>query len=214
MKSHAIDPRYDGYLYHYYRAEVYRETNWRNRLDVTTNWSIVVTAAILSYLFGNENVPNGVLVLNYLIVLFFLYMESRRFRYYAMLKKRTRLIESLVLSKIFVSPSTSTEQPSYEDIEALTKSLDRPRLTISKLEAIAWRTRRIYIFLVLFLYITWLDRLALNPVRSDALAAIVSRAGMWFLPGWVVLLGFTLSVVALLLLAVYLPLRSVDDDLP
>jgi len=149
MKHTDFDARYDGYLYHYYRAEVSRETNWRNRLDVTTNWSIVVTAAILSYMFGNENVTHGVIVLNYLIVLFFLYIESRRFRYHAMLKDRTRMIETGLLSKVFYSLSTSTGPQPTLDLAALAKNLEYPKTTMSKLESIAWRLRRVYIFLLL-----------------------------------------------------------------
>ena len=67
---------YYGFIYHYYRAEVYRETIWRNRLDNTTNWSIVVTGAILTFSFTNPVTPHSVILVNYLIVWFFLYIEK------------------------------------------------------------------------------------------------------------------------------------------
>ena len=33
---------------HLYRGEVHRMTNWRERLDRTTNWAVTVMAAILT----------------------------------------------------------------------------------------------------------------------------------------------------------------------
>lgn len=214
MQSEGFDSRYDGYLYHYYRAEVYRETNWRNRLDVTTNWSIVVTAAILSYTFGNENVPHGIVILNYLLVMFFLYIESRRFRYYTMLKTRTRMLEEGLLSNIFYAISHKKTQSMYVEIEKLALSLGKPKLTMSRIEALAWRTRRVYIFLFVFLFITWLNKLAIMSAGDFGLDKMVMQATLWFVPGWIVVTLFGASVVVMLILAFYVPLRSTVDDLP
>ncbi len=209
-----FDPQYHGYFYHYYRAEVYRETNWRNRLDVTTNWSIVVTAAILSYTFGNANAPHATIIMNYLIVLFFLYIESRRFRYYMMLKSRTRILESGLFASIISSISGSQREQPHVRLEGLAASLTKPKLTISKLEAIGWRMRRVYIFLLAVLYLTWLNKLTITPTRSFELSDIVFRASFWFLPGWIILAAFTLSIIAFIFIAIYMPRRSIGDDLP
>jgi uncharacterized membrane protein len=214
MTGDTINPQYHGYFYHYYRAEVYRETNWRNRLDVTTNWSIVVTAAMLSYVFGNTSSPHAVLVMNYMMVLLFLYIESRRFRYYTMLKNRTRMIEAKLLSPMFLS--VSQQKPEALDLElaGLSKSLEKSVLTISKSESMGWRLRRVYIFLLAFLYITWINKLAISPLRTTDAMEIVSRASLWFMPGWVVFSAFTLSILGFLFMAIYLPLRAAGDDLP
>lgn len=214
MTLGAIDPQHHGYFYHYYRAEVYRETNWRNRLDVTTNWSIVVTAAMLSYVFGNEHSPHAVIIMNYLTVLFFLYIESRRFRYYTMLKSRTRILEAGLLVPIIDSVHHRKTDNSEPLLNALARNLEKPTLTISRLEAIGWRMRRVYIFLLTFLYIVWMNKLAISPVRSYDVLEIVSRGSVWFVPGWIVVMVFTFSVLAFLFIAVYMPLRSVGDDLP
>ncbi len=209
-----IDPNHHGYLYHYYRAEVYRETNWRNRLDVTTNWSIVVTAAILSYAFGNAQAPHATIIMNYLIVLFFLYIESRRFRYYTMLKSRTRILESGLLAPIISSMVHRGEDQAEAHMERLAASLVKPKLTISKLEAIGWRMRRVYIFLLVVLYLMWLNKLTITPVRTYDMAELVSRAFFWIFPGWVIFGGLTVSILVFILIAIYLPRRSVGDDLP
>ncbi len=214
MVVNRIDPQYHGYFYHYYRAEVYRETNWRNRLDVTTNWSIVVTAAILSYAFGNANTPHAVIIMNYLIVLFFLYIESRRFRYYTMLKSRTRILESGLLAPIIGSITNKGINENDIHMERLAISLTKPRLTISKLEAIGWRIRRVYIFLLTILYLTWLNKLTITPERTYDVPEIISRAFLWFFPGWAVFAVLTISILVLVFISLYFPRKSVGDDLP
>ena len=39
---------YLSVMVHFYRGEVQRSTSWRQRLDATTNWSVLTTAAMLS----------------------------------------------------------------------------------------------------------------------------------------------------------------------
>ena len=41
-----------GALAHLYRAEVYRSTIWRTRLDATTNWAVVTLGIALSITFA------------------------------------------------------------------------------------------------------------------------------------------------------------------
>ena len=48
-----LDPAEMGVLAHLYRAEVYRSTIWRTRLDNTTNWSIVTMGIALSSSFSS-----------------------------------------------------------------------------------------------------------------------------------------------------------------
>ena len=52
-KPQAFDPAEMGALAHLYRAEVYRSTVWRTRLDNTTNWAVVTTGIALSVSFSN-----------------------------------------------------------------------------------------------------------------------------------------------------------------
>jgi uncharacterized membrane protein len=40
-----------GAIAHLYRAEIYRSTVWRTRLDSTTNWAVVTTGIALSATF-------------------------------------------------------------------------------------------------------------------------------------------------------------------
>jgi len=70
-------------LVHYYRGEVHRMNTWRQRLDVTTNWAIITSAGFLSFGFGNKEITHFVIVLATIIVTCFLFIEARRYKYYA-----------------------------------------------------------------------------------------------------------------------------------
>lgn len=212
INTHANE-HYFGFIYHYYRAEVYRETNWRNRLDVTTNWSIVVTAAILSFAFTQESVPHTVILINFVMVWFFLYVESRRFRYFSLLRERTRLLEHNLLGPIF-----SGEQINLTKIapwkQELIKSLRQPEVKMSRLESIAWRLRRNYLMLFPVLFLAWLTKLQLLPIHGKNIFEIFNSAQVWFIPGWLVFGLFLMSEIITLTIAFYIPQTSHDDDLP
>src|SRR5262244_4346666 len=82
-----------GAIAHLYRGEMYRSKIWRTRLDTTTNWGVATTGIALSVTFSNrENSPLP-LVLVGLLVLVFLAIEARRYRYFDIWRTRVRLME-------------------------------------------------------------------------------------------------------------------------
>jgi uncharacterized membrane protein len=50
-------------MVHFYRAEVSRANTWRTRLDATTNWAVITTAAALTFAFSSAHNPHFVLLL-------------------------------------------------------------------------------------------------------------------------------------------------------
>lgn len=42
------DEELNNILTQYYRGEVSRANTWRNRMDRTTNWSVVIVAAVVT----------------------------------------------------------------------------------------------------------------------------------------------------------------------
>ncbi|MBL8092514.1 MAG: DUF2270 domain-containing protein, partial [Anaerolineales bacterium] len=76
-------------MVHFFRANV-----WRQRLDTTTNWAVVATGATLSIAFSQSEVHHGIILLNTLLVLWFLFIEARRYRYYELWSYRVRLMET------------------------------------------------------------------------------------------------------------------------
>ena len=202
---------YYGFIFHYYRGEVYRETNWRNRMDTTTNWSIVVTAAILSFAFSNENIPHSVILVNYVLVLFFLYIESRRFRYYWQLRQRTRLIEKNLLSGIF-GGKEGKEPIDWK--EKLVASFHSHDVGMSRFESIGWRIRRNYFLILRMIFISWIAKVGSYPYRAANIIEFLYNAKVWIFPGVIVLSVFLFSVIAALALALYVPYSEHSSDLP
>jgi uncharacterized membrane protein len=203
---------YLGFFFHYYRAEVYRETNWRSRMDITTNWAIVTSGAILSFVFSNERVPHVVILINVVMMFFFLHVEARRFRYYVLLRERTRLIEKKLLAPLF-SP-VNIEDESEVWLEEISKSLIQPRVSMSRMESFAWRIRRQYAFLFPLLFFAWVAKIFTSPKHVMTLADAILQANVWFIPGPIVFIGFATFVCSLLYIAYYIPLTSHVDDLP
>ena len=79
---------------HLYRGEVARSNIWRIRLDSTTNWAVVTTAAVLTFTFSAVTNPHIVILMSLVLVWLFLVIESRRYRYYELSALRLRLIET------------------------------------------------------------------------------------------------------------------------
>ena len=65
-------------LAHIYRAEVARSTEWRTRLDTTTNWAITVAAAVVSFSFSAPASPHPTLLAGALLVFTFLVVDNYR----------------------------------------------------------------------------------------------------------------------------------------
>lgn len=212
LKIDTHDESLYGFIFHYYRAEVYRETNWRNRLDITANWAIVTTGAILSFVFTEEKATHTVVLVNFVLVWFFLYIESRRFRYYMLLKERTRLLEKNLFSDVFTGKKFKLNDAKWA--KELIASFHKPQVAMSRIESIAWRLRRSYLFMFPLIFIAWLAKVQTYPVRAENMGQLFENADMWFVPGWLVFYTFLVAIVATIVIAFYIPERSEEDDLP
>lgn len=208
----GLPEKYFGFLFHYYRAEVYRETVWRNRLDVTTNWAIIVTAAILSFVFSNPQVSHVVVIINYVIVWFFLYIESRRFRYYGIVRDRARVFEKHILAPILKQKNTDF-MLIQNKLDELAESLERPIIKMSRLESLSWRLRRNYIFILPLIFLLWIYKIKF-AATLQSVVDIYSVASIEFIPGWLVVSAMVGSLLFAVFLVFYLPKRYGGDDLP
>lgn len=167
-------------LIHLYRAEVTRANLWRNRLDTTTNWAVVTTAAALTFSFSSAQNPHFVLLLVLVLVLSFLNTEARRYSYYALWYHRVRLLETEFFAKMFAPPF----QPAPDWGEALHDSLTTPTFLISRPEALVRRYQRNYVWIVTLLLASWGIKLMLHPYPALTFRDILDRAaiGRW-IPG-------------------------------
>lgn len=171
-------------LVHLFRAEVQRANVWRQRLDTTTNWAVVVTGATLSIAFSQPEIHHVILILNTLLVTWFLYMEARRYRYYELWSYRVRLMETDFYSAMLVPPF----HPSSEWAESFAESLLTPSFPISMREAFGRRLRRNYFWIFLILYVSWFAKIWLFPTQPSSVNEFVIRSAVGPVSGEIMIL--------------------------
>lgn len=173
-------------MVHFFRAEIQRANVWRTRLDTTTNWAVVATGATLSIAFSQANVHHAIILLNTLLVLWFLFIEARRYRYYELWSYRVRLMETDFYAAMLVPPF----HPSPEWAENLAENLLTPSFPISMWEAFGRRLRRNYLWIFLILLASWIAKIWLFPESPKDVTEFMERASVGPASGEVmVLLG-------------------------
>lgn len=169
-------------MVHFYRAEVGRSNTWRTRLDTTTNWAVITTGATLSFAFSSPTNLPLVLLINTLLVLLFLLMEARRYRYYEMWMYRVRILEQNFLAGLLSPPFV----PRADWADRLSDSLHAPRFPISLLEAFGRRYRRNYAPIFLILAASWILKIYMHPTPAAGWAEFWQRAAIGPLPSGLV----------------------------
>ena len=199
-------------MVHLFRAEVQRANVWRQRLDTTTNWAVVVTGATLSIAFGQATVHHSVILLNTLLVLWFLLIEARRYRYYELWSYRVRLMETDFYAAMLVPPF----HPSPGWAESLAENLLMPHFPISIWEAFGRRLRRNYFWILLILYAAWVAKIWLFPEPAVTLQEFVRRSAIGPVSGQIMIgLGFLLyTSLAVVALATINMTRATGEILP
>ncbi len=181
-------------MVHLYRAEVQRANVWRSRLDNTTNWAVVTSAAALTFAFGTAENPHFLILLVLVLMLTFLNMEARRYRYYALWSYRVHLMET----EFFATMLTAPFEPSADWGARLAETLQTPEFVLSWWEAVGIRFRRNYIWLTSLLLVSWGIKLHLHPYPSLTAMMTIERAAVSFVPGYIIV-GITLLIYCVLL---------------
>ncbi len=185
-------------MVHFYRGEVTRANTWRNRLDTTTNWAVLTSGATLSFAFGDQFSPHFVILINTLLVGFFLLMEARRYRYYEIWSSRVRILETGYFAQL-LAPDPNVDK---QWAEILASDLMTPHFTISEWEAIGRRLRRNYLWIFMLLAACWNLKVYLHPTQAKDLAIFVDRAQIGVVPGPYVLFAGILFNLGLIIFAV------------
>lgn len=167
-------------MVHFYRGELTRSNTWRNRLDATTNWAVVTTGAALSFAFSGRDNPAVVIIVDTILVLLFLLIEARRYRYYELWTSRVRLMETDYFAQLLVPPF----HPRANWAEKVAESLQHPSFTISLGEAFGRRYRRNYAPIFLILALGWVFKIALHPEMTNDWGVMLERASVGPIPGW------------------------------
>ncbi|MBP8948325.1 MAG: DUF2270 domain-containing protein, partial [Candidatus Promineofilum sp.] len=181
-------------MVHYYRAEIQRSNVWRSRLDTTTNWAVVTVAASITFVFAAPENHWGVFLLVMLLVMLFLFIEARRYRYYELWSLRARLMETDFFAAMLVPPFA----PHADWDETLAESLLQPQFPISRLEAVGRRLRNNYLAIFAILILGILLKLYLHPFEARSAEMFIERAHLGPLHGGMVLIGLAAFLIVLL----------------
>ena len=199
-------------MVHFFRAEVSRANVWRQRLDTTTNWAVVSTGATLSIAFSQPTIHHGIIILNTLLVTWFLFIEARRYRYYELWSYRVRLMETDFYAAMLVPPF----HPSPEWAESLAENLLAPSFPISIWEALGRRLRRNYFWILLILYASWFAKVSLFPTQVSGIKEFLQHASIGPIPGEIMIgLGLIFyATLAVLAVATVTMTRATGEILP
>ncbi|MDB5045893.1 MAG: hypothetical protein JWQ08_1943 [Deinococcus sp.] len=185
-------------LIHLYRAEVGKMTAYRQRLDMTTNWSVVTTAGLASFALGDPNNSHATFLFAMFMNYFFLRLEARRFRSFEIAHHRVRIMER------FFYPAMLGDKVDTGWHQLLLAELSKPRSPMSRADALGWRLNRNYLWIYTAVLFAWFAKLDLSQPKGwslefpDALAL----ADIGNFPGWLVFAGITVFYTHLIVLAV------------
>jgi len=139
----------------FYRGEVDRTATWRGRLDQTTNWAVVVVAAILTWAFTSADNPHYVILIGVFGVFAFLVMEANRYQEYDVWRNRVRTLQTGLFAEMYAPSSDGGSD--WQTV--LADDLRDPTLHLTFREALTHRLRRSYLALLLLLLAAWIARI-------------------------------------------------------
>ncbi|EAU39989.1 hypothetical protein FP2506_02070 [Fulvimarina pelagi HTCC2506] len=197
---HAFDGGEMGAIAHLYRGEVYRSTIWRTRLDTTTNWSVVTLGIALSITFASPSASALPLLLVGILILFFLGLEARRYRYFNVWRARARWMETHFYVPVLRQDASIDEA---EWTEVLAADYIRPRYHVSFFTAVGRRIRRNYLWILIIQSIAYIGKLIVHPTSIESFNHFVTRADIGPLPGEAVLIAGAFYVVTWTVIAIW-----------
>jgi uncharacterized membrane protein len=188
-------------LSHFYRGEMARMSDWRERIDQSSNWAITVVAGMLSITLSTPSSHHGVLLFGMVIVFLLLWIEARRYRFFDVYRARVRMLERSYFSELF-APRADAD-PAW--MEAVAKSLRAPDFHISHVTALSRRLRRNYLWMYLIMLLAWILKISSPRIQDENTSfelarsawEVVANAAIGPLPGWSVLLLVALFYAAL-----------------
>jgi uncharacterized membrane protein len=187
----------DTAMAHLYRGELGRSDRWRTRLDTTSNWALTTTAAVISFGFGSVGTTHVVLLVGIWMVVTFLLIEARRYRYYDLWNRRVRLLEDG-----YWAPLLRREPVDPDALKELALEMERPQISLSFMSALQTRLNRAYGSLLLVLFLTWFVKIYSHPVVAASRDEVLERAHIGPISGWLVAGAMVLLTIAFVFLFV------------
>lgn len=164
---------------HLYRGEIHRMKFWRERLDTTTRWAIMIMAAILTWTFASPGNPHYLLLFAGVELLLFAGIEAQRFRGYDVWRSRVRELQRNVFA-----PGLDPDGDPPEDgwRRRLADHYREPEVYIPFEEALAHRLRRVYLPQLGIVFAAWIVRVTVYEQG----AAWPASAAIGAIPGTLV----------------------------
>lgn len=194
----------DQTLVHFYRAVVSHMDVWRQRMDATTNWAAATGAGMITFAFSTTATPHFVLLLAIVFQLVFLVMESRRYQTYDLWRRRFRTLNRHMISPVLAGVPELGED-GRQRLSELAADLGRTVPHLGMADAIGYRLRRNYGYLVLVTLIAWTLKLETHPETAASVAELIARARVGVIAGGWVLAGVALLAASLALLTLRAP---------
>lgn len=173
-----------GAIAHLYRGEVYRSAVWRTRLDTTTNWSVVTLGIALSITFASPDASPLPLLLAGILILFFLLLEARRYRYFNVWRARCRWMETHFFAS-FLNGDDARHEGGWQ--QTLARDYLRPRYHIPLQVAIGRRIRRNYFWILLIQTTAFVSKIVVHPTPIEHVSQLAQRSAIGPVPGELVL---------------------------
>jgi uncharacterized membrane protein len=192
-------------MIHFYRGEMNRATMWRQRLDVTTNWAVAATAAMLTFILGNPAMPHPSILLPVALIFIMLHIEARRYLYYDIWRSRLRMIERGVIGPALWKSAAQREldhEPEWRRI--LAEDLREAHFHMPYAEAFGRRLQRNYVWLLLLNYGAWMLKLCICPGVAHCTSQLFTQAAVGPVRGEVVVLVATAGMVFFIALGPWL----------
>ncbi len=191
---------------HLYRGEMHRMTVWRQRLDVTTNWAILMVGGLATFTLGSASVPHFVLLLGLALMAVTLAIEARRYRRLHHSRWRLRLLESCYFAPLLDTGSCESCEGWRQ---VIAHDLREPAMFVSWFTAIRVRLRRNYLLLLYFSTAVWIAKLFIHPHDPENVQELWARLTVeGFLPSWFV----AMSAAAFLVVATALAATAASAE--
>ena len=209
LQRSIYDPGYVNAMSHFYRGEMGRIMVWRQRLDVTTNWAITSSTAIITVAFSSREVPHIIFFFNLAIVWSLLWIEARRYRFYDAFRARIRMLEAHFLVPMVME---NRELLQGEWKKLVCEDLILPCFKISKLEAVGRRLKRNYIFIFVLIMAAWVTKIFLHaPLPIDGLPGFYRALRVGHIPSWLVAFVFVGTLASVIAISIYVGKKTTGE---
>lgn len=201
----SASPLAPAVMVHFYRGVMDLATTWRTRIDNTTNWAVISSGSVASFLLGDPQTPHIMALLGMFLAFAFLSIEARRFRFYDLWSGWIRIIEVEYYESLLRANVVNPEQHWHPLLQS---DLENPHFKISWSEAMGRRLRHNYQAIFGFLLLTWITKLLLHPFPvpvGHTIETLVRRAGVGALHGGYVLVFVALVYLYLIGLMLFTP---------